>query len=342
VLGVRPGVTVEQVKAAYRRQALRYHPDKNPGSEEAAERFKLCNDAYSVLSDPQQRAAYDDRRLGWGVQEVVGSLVDELLGNRRRPKINGRDVRFNLELTFREAALGVSRPVKFTVAVPCGGCGGRGAAPGGIKPCPECHGKGERGGRAGLLARGRPCPHCGGQGISIVEACAECGGVGSQERLREFSVKLPAGVSDGDVKIIERQGEPGEGGGRAGDLHVIVRVRGDSLFLRNGSDVVLELPLSLSLAALGGVVEVPTLGGSVRMKVPAGTQTGRTFRLKGKGIPRGKGRGDQLVRVVVETPVELSDEQRRLLEQFEVSCGRAAYPLQDKFRSRAERREGAG
>jgi molecular chaperone DnaJ len=174
----------------------------------------------------------------------------------------------------------------------------------------------------------------------VVEACDTCGGVGTLERQRDFSVKLPPGISDGDVKIIEGQGEPGDGGGRTGDLHIIVRVRGDTLFLRSGHDVVLELPLSLSEAALGGVVDVPTLAGSVKMKVPAGTQTGRTFRLRGKGIPHGDGRGDQLVRVVVETPVELDPQQRSKLEAFEVVCGEAAYPLRRRFRERATRRGG--
>lgn len=339
VLGVRRDATVEQLKAAYRRQALKHHPDKNPGSDEASDRFKACNDAYTLLSDPDKRPEYDKSLREPGVQELVGSLVDDLLGGGRRPrKVHGHDVRYTLRISFQEAAAGVARPIRFTVLELCKRCGGRGAAPGGTERCSRCGGNGERRQRTGLLSLPQRCPTCGGQGIRITVPCKACGSVGTVERTREYLVTLPPGVRHGDVKIVEGRGEPGQHGGRNGDLHVVVHVEDDPLFRRDGADVRVEVPISLCLAALGGTVDVPTLDGTVKMKVPAGVQSGRVFRLKNKGFPRGRGRGDQLVTLVVETPVGLGAEQTRLLEQFQVSCGAAAHPLQQEFSRRMAQR----
>ena len=331
VLGVHPSATMEQIKAAFRRQALKLHPDKNPDDEQAAEQFKHCNDAYAVLSDVKRRSDYDHSLQQWGIQEIVGGFVDELLGKRRRRKVDGRDVRYNVELSFKEAALGISRRVSFLVMQTCDDCNGSGASPGGTRACPDCKGRGEVKRREGLLSMPRTCPRCGGGGRSIVTPCKVCSGVGTVESPREFMVRLPAGVATGDVKIIEGQGEPGQDGGRHGDLHIMVEVGEDPLFSRSGTDVRLELPLGIAEAALGGAVMVPTLEGRVQMEIPPGTQTGQTFRLKGRGIKKGGGRGDQLVKVLVETPVGLGEQQRGHLERFRDSCPDEVYPAQRAF-----------
>ena len=326
LLGVRPGATVEQIKAAYRRQALRHHPDKNPGSEEAAERFKLCNEAYAVLSDPNRRSLYDEQHSQRGVQDIARDIIGDILGRRRVQRRDGNDVRFDLRITLREAAQGVRRQIRFPAGAACPRCGGGGAAPGGTARCRNCDGRGDTRDE-GFLSLPRVCPVCGGQGVTITRACDACGGVGTVERQRTYSVKLPAGVRDGDVKILEGEGEPGSGGGRTGDLQIVVRVEPHPLLEQEGKNLLLDLPVRFATAALGGVVEVPTLGGHVRMKIPAGTQSGRTFRLRGKGFPGPGGAGDQLVRVRVETPVDLDEKARKALEAFDSACGSQTHPL---------------
>lgn len=330
ILGVHPSATMEQIKAAFRRQALKLHPDKNPHDHDA-EQFKQCNDAYAVLHDVKKRTAYDRSLQQWGLQEIVGGFVDEIFGKRHRRKVDGRDVRYNVGLSFKEAALGITRRVHFAVMQTCEECDGVGASPGGTCACPDCKGKGEVKRREGLLSMPRSCPRCGGQGRSIVSPCKACSGVGTVERPREFMARLPAGVTTGDVKIIEGQGEPGQDGGRAGDLHIIVEVLRDLLFSRQGLDVHLEIPIGVAKAALGGSVMVPTLDGRIRMELPPGTQTGQTFRIRERGVKKGTDRGDQLVRVLLETPAALSDEQRQLMERFAQCCTEETYPLQRQF-----------
>ena len=332
LLGVHPSATMEQIKAAFRRQALKLHPDKNPEDDlEAAELFKQCNDAYTVLSDIKQRTSYDRSMQQLGLGELVGGLVGDLMGKRRKRKLDGRDVHYNVDLPLREAALGVTRRVSFSVMESCSDCGGSGAAPHGTRTCPDCKGQGEIKKRKGLLALPRPCARCGGQGLSIVDPCKGCSGVGTVERPREFMVRLPAGVVTGDVKIIEGQGEPGHGGGRPGDLQIKVKVLDHPLLSRERHDLRLELPVSFVDASLGGRVEVPTFTGRVQMEIPAGTSTGQTFRLRGRGVQRKDHEGDLLVRVVLETPVELSDEQRQQLRQFHSSCGPQNHPRRKAF-----------
>lgn len=291
-----------------------------------------------MLSEPARRLQYNSKLRGWGVQDVVGNLVGEVLGPRRRQKLkrSGRDVRCDLAVSFKEAALGVTRRVEFSVPVTCDRCSGSGAAPGGTRPCAKCGGGGEAKQRSGLLPRRRPCPYCGGQGVSIVDPCPDCHSVGLEERQREFMVKLPAGVNHGDVKVLAGQGEPGANGGSPGDLNVTVKVIKDPLLIKDGVDVLLDLPLDPATAALGGTVEVPTLRGEVKMKIPPGTQTGRTFRLKGRGIARQQGWGDQLVKVVLETPVDLSPDQRDLLKRFQQGSTEENYPRRRGFKQRAK------
>lgn len=330
LLGVPPSATVEQIKAAYRRQALRYHPDKNPDAADAGERFKLCSEAFTVLSDPGRRAEYDQRQQGRKVQDLARNVIGDLLGRRGRRR-DGGDLRFDLRLTLEEAASGVTKRISFPATEVCGSCGGNGAAAGGTAPCPTCGGRGDLREGGGLLSLPRPCPRCGGQGLMVTKACPGCGGVGTVDQERSYTVKLPAGVRDGDVKILDGEGEKGRGGGRSGDLHIVVAHEPHPLLRLDRSDIVLELPLRLRTAAMGGTVTVPTLGGTVRMKIPAGTQSGRTFRLRGRGFPASVGRGDQLVRVVIETPVALDAGARDLLRAFDESCGPGSHPMHEAF-----------
>jgi molecular chaperone DnaJ len=333
-LGIDPSATIEQVKAAYRRQALKHHPDKNPGSAEAAERFKQCSEAYELLSDPRRRTEYDARLRfrGRGVQAIAKDLIDDFLGTQLGSRRDGQDSRFTLELPLREAALGVTRQISFNSPELCGACSGSGAAPGGRGRCPDCSGRGEIKARPGLLSLGRPCPRCGGQGEVITAPCKPCSGVGTVEQTRQYDVRLPPGVRDGDVKIIDGEGEPGRGGARRGDLHIVVRLQPHPVLTQDGDDLICEVPVPIHVVALGGAVEVPTIEGRVRMKIPAGTQTGRTFRLPAKGMRRSNGRrGDQLVRIVVETPVELDGRQLELLAELAESLDDAHQPIQASF-----------
>lgn len=290
------------------------------------------SEAYAVLSNAERRGTYDEGRAGrvQNLEHLAREILGDFLGKRRRRQ-DGGDVRFDLRISLREAAEGVGRRVTFQVPEPCGGCGGTGAAPGGSSPCPACLGKGEIKERPGFLSLARPCARCGGQGVAITKACGSCGGVGTVERERTYTVKLPPGVRDGDVKILDGEGEPGSGGGRPGDLHIVVHVVPHPFLMQEGNNVVLELPIRFALAALGGVVEVPTLSGQVRMKVPPGTQSGRIFRLAGKGLPGPGGRGDQLVEVVVETPTGLAGEAAERLRAFDRSCGTTTHPLMAAF-----------
>lgn len=331
ILGIQTTATLEQIKAAYHRQAHKYHPDKNPSSEDAAERFKQCSDAYSVLSDPDRRLRYDRDLQLRKIQEKARDFIDDLVGPKRQRRSSGRDLRYELTLSFKEAALGATRQISFDITVPCEGCGGRGADVGGLIDCPDCGGKGEVKERPGFFSLPRPCARCGGQGIKITQACGSCDGIGTVEQTRQYLVKLPPGTRNGDVKIVDGAGEPGNDGGATGDLHVSIHVRPHPLFEQDGLDLVVETPISISVAALGGVVDVPTLTGKVRMKVPAGTQSGRIFRLKHKGLTFNGNVGDQLVHVIVETPVELGPDQRRLLETFGESCAPQMHPLRQAF-----------
>jgi molecular chaperone DnaJ len=334
VLGVHPSATVDQIKAAFRRQALRYHPDKNPGSEWSVERFKLCNDAHAALTDPRKRTEYDGARNGRGVQGIARELLADFLGGRRRGRFDGRDLQYTLEISYCEAALGTRRKIRFPVPQPCERCGGGGAAPGGTRPCPSCAGTGEAREWRGLLPLPERCPRCGGQGIAVVAPCEACAGVGTVEQLRDYLVKLQRGIKDGEIKVLRGEGEPGAGGAKAGDLQVVVRVKAHPLFTEENAELRVKVPVSLSLAALGGSVEVPTLDGAVRMKVPPGTQSGRVLRLQGKGLYRGAERGDLLVTVEVETPVALGETQRRLLRELDASCDDSMTPRQNEFRAR--------
>jgi molecular chaperone DnaJ len=349
VLDVGRDATDAELKKAFRRLALRYHPDKNPADRVAEERFKEANEAYAVLSDPDKRAAYD--RFGHAafgppgagasasppsVSEVFEGLFD-LFG--RRKKAGGRDLRYTLEVSFEEAVFGADKTIRFPTRKECGACGGLGGRNGaaGTRPCGGCGGRGEVKVKQGLFMLPRTCSACGGTGKVVVDPCPGCEGTGLERVEREFRVSIPPGTESGAVRRIPREGEPGRFGGAPGDLHVLVRVLEHPLFERRGTDVVCEIPVSVTQAALGAQIEVPTLDGKVKMRVPEGTQSGRLFRLKGKGIPRGPGkgavRGDQHVRIVVETPTHLTPRQRQLLEELAHESGETSvgYPRKRSF-----------
>jgi molecular chaperone DnaJ len=315
VLGVPPNATSEQIKAAYRRRAQRLHPDKNPDDALAEEQFKECGEAYAVLSEPAQRLEYDMQLLSEsGPVELVGGLIADLIGGSRfRRKRAGRDVRSVVHLSLEEAARGQTRDIAYTVDDLCPSCHGSGAAVGAERPCDHCHGKGELP-REGLLSMPQPCPMCGGRGMRVVTACERCDGVGMLEINRKLQITLPPGVCDGDLRVVIGEGEPGLNGAAAGDLRVFVKVSHHPLLQRKGRDLTLALPVSISTVVLGGSVIVPTLNGQVRMRIPAGTQPGRVFRVRGKGA---ESSGDLLVTVVVEVPRGLDGSQRSLFEQLE-------------------------
>jgi molecular chaperone DnaJ len=349
VLGVARDADGAELKRAYRDLAMRYHPDKNPGSREAEERFKELSEAYAVLSDPEKRARYD--RVGHspfdgaGFDAAVGSfteLFDNLFGDlfgRKKQKASGRDLRYTLEIEFAEAALGCEKAIAITARGDCKSCkgtGARGGAPAGLATCTACAGKGEVKVAQGFFSVGKPCSQCVGTGKVVVDPCPDCKGAGVTEGQREFTVTIPPGTEDGGLRRVAGQGEPGRRGGTPGDLNVVVRVKPHPLFKREGRVVVCELPLSYSEAALGASIDVPTLDGSVEMRVPPGTQSGTVFRLKGKGIKQGSGggRGDAHVRVLVETPVALTDRQRKLLEELEKEGRAESGPKRAEFTER--------
>jgi molecular chaperone DnaJ len=347
VLEVARDATDAEIKKAYRRMARQFHPDQNPDDRAAEERFKECNAAYQVLSDPDKRAAYDrygHAAFGPPVAASPGSVSDVLDSFRElfkgRKKAGGRDLRYTLELAFEEAAFGCQKTIRFPTRRECDTChgsGARGAA--GTKACPGCGGRGEVRAKQGLFNLPRTCTACAGTGKVVVDPCPRCDGSGLVRVEREYTVKIPPGADDGQLRRVPREGEPGRAGGPSGDLHVMLRVRPHPLYQRHGHDIVCEVPVTIAQAALGAQVDVPTLDGPVRMRVPEGTQSGRTFRLRGKGIPRGEGRprGDQHVRLVVETPTELSARQRELLAELDESAG---HPRRRKFLDQLRGRPG--
>ena len=343
VLGVPRDASEAEIKKAFRALALRCPPDKNPGDPAAEDAFKEANEAYAVLGDGERRAAYD--RLGplafggagglgidlGGVADAIEGLIGDILG-RRRGRAAGRDLRYTLEVSFAEAALGASKTIRFPARRACGVCGGSGAAGGtAVRTCATCGGRGEVRERQGLFHLGRSCSACQGTGKLVVDPCRACGGSGLEDILREFTVTVPTGTEDGAVRRVAREGEPGQRGGPPGDLHVLVRVQPHPGLERRGHDVWSEVKVSFPQAALGASVDVATLDGQVRVRVPEGTQSGRVLRLRGKGIPHVAGvRGDHNVRVLVETPTQLSPRARELLAELAREAGAAVEPRERK------------
>ena len=353
VLGVARTATDDELKKAYRKLAVKLHPDKNPDDRQAAEeRFKELVEAYQVLSDAERRAAYDrfghasfeqgggpaGFDMGAGFEDILGDLFGDFFGtNRSRGRgraRRGQDLRYDLEIAFEEAAFGCEKTISVPRMVACETCGGRGAKPGTQpKTCPQCRGSGQVRFQQGFFSIAKTCGHCNGQGSIIASPCTDCGGAGALRRTSQLSIKVPAGVDSGSRLKLRGEGESGAGGGPAGDLYVVLQVREHALFVREGADVVCDVPVSFAQAALGADLEVPTLDGPAKVKMPAGTQSGHLFRLKGKGIRdlNGYGRGDEVVRIVVETPKKLTARQRELLEEFARLSGEEVHPLSKSF-----------
>ena len=351
VLGVSKTATQDELKKAYRKLARKYHPDLNKDNEEAAEKFKECNEAYSVLSDDQKRAQYDqfghaafeNGGMGGGggfggaggFGGFGGSGMEDIFdmffggqggrgGNRAKsgPQ-RGADLRFDLEISFEEAAFGLEKEINLYRDETCDHCHGEGAEPGSkVESCPECNGTGyvrfTQNTMFGQMVNERPCSRCKGEGKIISEPCKECRGKGTVKRNKKLKVKIPAGVDNGSRLRVSGEGEAGAKGGPSGDLYVYLYVKPHKFFERDGTTVLCEVPINIVQATLGADIKVPTLDGQVTMKVPEGTQPGKILRLKGKGIPslRGGSRGDQLVRIKVVVPTKLSDKQKDALRKF--------------------------
>jgi molecular chaperone DnaJ len=351
VLGVSRDADPSAIKTAYRKLAHQHHPDKNPGDRASEDRFKEASEAYEVLSDPDKRARYDryghpngssgpgDFPFGGGatINDIFGDLFGEMFGQQRRarPRARGADLRYHLEISFEEAAFGTTARIVIPRPRTCSTCKGSGARPGtSARTCPTCGGTGEVRLTQGFFSIARTCHHCNGAGRVVMDRCTDCGGQGAVREQATVEVKVPPGVDTGTRLKLAGEGEPAPGqGGGPGDLYVVVQVREHALFTREDTEILCEMPISFAQAALGGQVDVPTLDGPVKLKIPAGTQSGKVFRLKGKGVPSlsGQGRGDQHVRVTVETPTHLGKEQRDLLERFAEISGEDTHPQSKSF-----------
>ena len=355
VLGVPRDADAVVLKRAYRELALKFHPDQNPDNPEAEASFKEVSEAYTVLSEPDARSKYDRRGFegvggGGGVGVDVGGFTDlfeslfgDLFGKKKgAAKTLGRDLRYTLELSFEEAALGVTKTIRFPSPVECATCKGSGAKGGeaGMKTCASCAGKGEIKVQQGFFSLSKKCPTCSGVGKVVGDACDACKGAGTVEQEREFEVNIPADTEDGATRRVAGQGEPGRRGGNPGDLNVIVRVRPHPIFRREQGVVSCDVPISIVQAALGAVIQVPTLDGSVDMRVPAGTQSGTLFRLRGKGAGKPNARGDAHVRLIVETPAALTAKQRELFEQLKTSLTEEQNPLQKSYAAKLRETSG--
>ena len=342
VLGVDKSAGEREIKKAYKKLAMKYHPDRTQGNKELEEKFKEIQEAYEVLTDGQKRAAYDQyghagvdpnrggAGFGGGADfgDIFGDVFGDIFGGgrgRQSRARQGADLRYNLEMSLEEAVRGKEVEIRVPTLVACDSCHGSGAKKGtSPKTCPTCHGQGQVQMRQGFFAVQQTCPTCSGRGKIISDPCNECHGQGRTEQTKTLSVKVPAGVDTGDRIRLSGEGEAGESGAPAGDLYVQVHVRDHDIFTRDGNNLYCEVPLSFTTAALGGELQVPTLDGKVKLKVSPETQTGRMFRLRGKGVKsvRSGAIGDLLCKVVVETPVNLSAKQTELLKELDESMGK--------------------
>ncbi len=370
ILGIKKGSSVDEIKKAYRSLALKYHPDRVSGDKKASEeKFKEISEAYAVLSDPQKKSQYDqfghagiDSRysyedifkgadfssifedLGVGGGGIFGDIFEGIFGggfsSGRRNSLRGRDLQYEFEISFEEAAFGVKKTVTIPRHEICDTCKGDGARPGTKKTtCSTCNGKGRIMQSAGFFSIQQTCPKCRGEGTIIKNPCVKCVGTGKIKVTKKIEVSIPAGVDTGSRLRMQQEGEAGTKGGPRGDLYIYVHVKDHDIFERHGYDIVCDVPISFPVATLGGEVEIPTLNGKVTMKIPEGTQTGKIFRLQGKGIKRlrGYGIGDELVRVVVETPTRLNSQQKRILKEFMKSCDDKVSPLAKSFTEKAKK-----
>lgn len=342
ILGVPKSAEEREIKKAYKRLAMKYHPDRNPENNKAEEKFKEIKEAYEILTDEKKRAAYDQyghAAFGQGgtssasgfssnsggadFSDIFGDVFGDIFNGGRRQRVNrGSDLQYNMELTLEEAVRGITREICIPTLDTCNSCRGSGVKSGkSASTCQTCQGQGQVQMRQGFFSVQQTCPTCHGQGKIIKDPCYNCKGHGRIERSKTLSVKIPAGVNTGDRIRLTGEGEAGSRGSSAGDLYVQIQVRKHAIFERQENNLYCEMPINFSMAALSGEIEVPTLDGRVKLKVPAETQTGKLFRMRGKGVKsvRGGARGDLLCRVVVETPVKLNDRQKQLLKELAVS-----------------------
>jgi len=335
-LGVSRSASDADIKKAYRRLAMKFHPDRNAGDASAEGKFKEIKEAYEVLSDPQKRSAYDQfghaglGGMGGGgggqgadFSDIFGDVFGDIFGGRssssRERVFRGADLRYNLELSLEDAVHGTSVKIRIPTHVECKKCKGSGAKPGSSPvTCDTCHGAGQVRMQQGFFSLQQTCPSCHGSGKMIKDPCDACHGEGRIQEYKSLSVKIPEGVDTGDRIRLSNEGEAGQNGGPPGDLYVHVHVKPHEIFTRDGTDLHCEVPIDIATAALGGSLDVPTLDGKINLKIPQETQSGKIFRLRGKGVKsvRGGLQGDLLCRTVVETPVNLTEKQRDLLAQF--------------------------
>ena len=366
VLGVNKSASEDEIKKAYKKMARKYHPDLNPDNKEAEEKFKEVNEAYEVLSDANKKARYDqfgfagvDPNYGAGagagggaydaggfdfgdLGDIFGSFFGGGFGSAQRRNPNapqrGESIRLGVTISFEEAAFGCEKAVTVERMEQCETCRGNGCAPGTTpEVCPDCRGTGQvqvrRQTPMGVFATSAPCSKCGGKGQIIHQPCKDCHGSGTVRRRKTIQATIPAGIDNGQTISIRGQGNAGKNGGPAGDLLITITVRPHELFRREGTSVLCEAPITFTQAVLGAELEIPTIDGKVKYTLPEGTQSGTTFRLKGKGIPsiNGRGRGDQYVTVYIETPRNLNKEQKEALKKFAESVGESNYEERKKF-----------
>ncbi|HKW54032.1 MAG TPA: molecular chaperone DnaJ [Stellaceae bacterium] len=360
LLGVKRDAAADEIKKAYRKMAMQYHPDRNPGDKKAEQTFKDINEAYDVLKDDQKRAAYDrfghaafenggrgggtgagDFGFAAGFADIFDEMFGEFMGGRRGQGANtrGNDLRYNLEVTLEEAFRGKQTTVRVPTLTACDACAGTGAAAG-SKPvnCPTCYGAGRVRAQQGFFTVERTCPSCHGAGRVVENPCRQCGGQGRMRKEKTLAVNIPAGVEDGTRIRLAGEGEAGVRSGASGDLYIFLALKPHRIFQRDGANIHCRVPIAMPTASLGGAVEVPTIdGGRAKVNVPAGTQSGHQFRLKGKGMSvlRSPTRGDMYVQVVVETPVNLTKRQQELLREFEKEGdGHRTHPESEGFFAR--------
>lgn len=340
ILGVNRDASEEDIKKSYRKLAMKYHPDRNPDSKDSEAKFKEAKEAYEILSDADKRRAYDayghagvNPQMGGGgpggegfggFSEAFGDIFGEIFGGGRRgggsQVYRGADLRYNMEITLEQAARGTETKIRIPSLDECETCHGSGAKPGTkAKTCQTCNGQGQVRLQQGFFSIQQTCPTCHGTGKVIPEPCTTCHGAGRTKAHKTLSVKIPAGVDDGDRIRLSGEGEAGVNGGPAGDLYVVVQLKPHGVFQRDGADLHCEMPITFTVAALGGEISIPTLDGEAKIKIPAETQSGQVFRLRGKGIRpvRQTSAGDLMCHVVVETPVRLTDRQKELLRELE-------------------------
>ena len=357
VLGVEKNASADDIKRSYRRLAMKYHPDKNPGDKEAEAKFNACAEAYEVLSDQQKRQQYDqyghEGLRGSGMHDFSRMNVEDIFsmfgfddvfggifggGGRRRGgrggPAKGYDLETGVEMTLEEIARGTEKTIEFTRQDACTGCAGSGAAKGSQPAkCPSCGGSGQVARGGGFFQMVSTCPQCKGAGQVISKPCSDCKGSGRVPKKRTVSIKIPAGVHEGQGIRVAGEGEPGQGGGPSGDLYCYVRVSQHEYLQRDGNDLVAIVPISFTQATLGATIDVPSLDCTKRLRIPAGTQYGSVFRIKGQGLPdlRSKRTGDQLVQVTIETPCKLNAKQEECLREFAKSENKSVSPKSTGF-----------